>query len=71
MAKDKRLHLICGCIIALIIGLYSPLAGFVAGAIAGALKELYDYACYGGPDVYDFLATVAGAAIGAGIAMYL
>lgn len=64
MPYDKKLHLICGCIIALFVGLYSPAYGLLASLLAGAAKELYDYYDYGLFDKYDMLATWAGAVIG-------
>lgn len=32
---DKKLHLICGCILALLVGLYNPIYGLSAGALIG------------------------------------
>lgn len=63
MPHDKKLHLICGCIISLLIGLHNPIYGLLVGMIAGIAKELYDYLDYGLFDKYDMLATWAGAVI--------
>lgn len=69
---DKQLHFGAGFAVAIVGSLaFGPAAGLILGVTAGALKEMRDYICYGGPDVYDFLATAAGAAVGAGIAMIL
>lgn len=61
---DKKLHFLCGCIIALLVGLYNPLYGLLAGVTAGVVKEVYDYLDYGGPDIKDFLATAVGSILG-------
>ncbi len=61
---DKKLHFLCGCIIAMLVGLYNPLYGLLAGVVAGVAKEVYDYFDYGLADKYDMLATWAGALIG-------
>ena len=61
---DKKLHLICGCIIALLVGLYNPIYGLLAGMIAGVAKEVYDYYDYNLFDKYDMFYTWAGAVIG-------
>lgn len=69
---DKQLHFGAGFAIAVVGGIaFGPAIGLILGVITGALKEMRDYICYGGPDVYDFLATAAGAAVGAGITMIL
>lgn len=60
----KKLHFLCGCIIALLIGLYNPLYGLYAGVTAGIAKEYYDLFNYGLFDEYDTLFTWVGAAIG-------
>lgn len=64
MPYDKKLHLICGCIIALLIGLYNPICGLSAGVTAGAAKEVYGYYDYGKFDTKDMFFTWAGALIG-------
>lgn len=70
--RDKQLHFGAGFAIAVIGSLaFGSAAGLISGVSAGALKEMRDYICYGGPDVYDFLATAAGAAAGAGTVMIL
>lgn len=69
MSYDKKLHFLCGCIIALLIGLYNPIYGLLAGMTAGVAKEVYDYYDYGLPDKYDMLATWAGAFIGTCLCM--
>lgn len=69
MAEDKKLHLICGCIIALLIGLYNPIYGLLAGMTAGVAKELYDYLDYGLFDTKDMLFTWAGALLGTCLCM--
>lgn len=69
MPYDKKLHFLCGCIIALLIGLYNPIYGLLAGITAGVAKEVYDYYDYGGPDIKDFLATAVGSILGACLCM--
>lgn len=64
MPHDKKLHLLCGCIILLLIGLYNLIYGLLAGVVAGVAKEVYDYYDYGLFDKYDMFATWAGALIG-------
>lgn len=61
--KDKLLHFIAG---ALIVALYASVKAFapyawVAGVVAGALKEFYDSRGNGSVEVLDFAATTAGA----------
>jgi hypothetical protein len=65
MGDDKKLHFLCGCIISLLVGLYNPTYGLLAGMVAGLAKEVYDYIDYGGPDIKDFLATAVGSILGA------
>ena len=60
---DKLLHFIAG---ALIVALCAFIKGFapyawVAGVIAGMLKEFYDSRGNGSVEVLDFAATTAGA----------
>ena len=64
MPYDKKLHFLCGFIIALLIGLYNPAYGLYAGVTAGVAKEIYDYYDYGLFDKMDMLFTWAGAVIG-------
>jgi hypothetical protein len=66
---DKKLHFRCGCIIALLIGLYDPILGLSTGVVAGVAKEVYDYFDYGLLDTKDMLFTWAGAAIGTCLCM--
>lgn len=61
--QDKLLHFISG---ALIVALCSFIKGFapyawVAGVVAGALKEFYDSRGNGSVELLDFAATTAGA----------
>lgn len=61
--QDKLLHFIAG---ALIVALCSFIKGFapyawVAGVVAGMLKEFYDSRDNGSVEVLDFAATTAGA----------
>ena len=61
--QDKLLHFIAG---ALIVALCSFIKGFapyawVAGVVAGMLKEVYDSRGHGSVEVLDFAATTAGA----------
>lgn len=61
--QDKLLHFIAG---ALIVALCAFVKGFapyawVAGVVAGALKEFYDSRSNGSVEVLDFAATTAGA----------
>lgn len=61
--QDKLLHFIAG---ALIVALCAFVKGFapyawVAGVVAGMLKEFYDSRGNGSVEVLDFAATTAGA----------
>lgn len=61
--QDKLLHFIAG---ALIVALYASVKGFapyawVAGVVAGVLKEFYDSRGSGSVELLDFAATTAGA----------
>lgn len=41
---DKRLHLLAGAVIALLVGVFTePALGLIAGIVAGVGKEVYDY----------------------------
>jgi hypothetical protein len=67
MQKDKQLHLLAGLALAIIAGLlFCPLVGLVTAAVVGALKEIiWDWLLKKGtPELLDFVATVAGGAIG-------
>lgn len=66
IARDKIDHLVAGYAIAITIGIQStPLIGFIAGAVAGAAKELvWDWWLgKGEPEWFDFIATLIGAAL--------
>lgn len=64
MTIDKQAHFFAGAAIAASVALYAdPLLGLAAGIIAGALKEVRDRAGFGTPDIWDFIATAAGAAV--------
>ena len=67
IAVDKQLHLGGGFAVALLVGLHTQQwqLGLLAGVTAGAVKEVLDEIAYGGADFKDFLATAAGAALGA------
>lgn len=69
MPYDKKLHILCGLLLSLLIGVYNPIYGLFAGVVAGVAKEVYDYYDYGLFDKYDMLATWAGAVIGACLCM--
>lgn len=61
--QDKLLHFIAG---ALIVALCAFVKGFapyawIAGVVAGMLKEFYDSRDNGSVEVLDFAATTAGA----------
>lgn len=73
---DKMLHIAAGCLIALVVSVFFGLGwGLGVGVAAGFLKESYDFVMnswsekHGKPDthdvdIYDFIATVFGTAIG-------
>lgn len=69
MPYDKKLHFLCGLLISLLIGLYNPTYGLLAGMMAGVAKEVYDYYDYGVFDEDDMLATGVGAVVGACLCM--
>lgn len=61
--KDKLLHFIAGALIVALcasVKVFAPYA-WVAGVIAGALKEFYDSRGNGSVELLDFAATTAGA----------
>ena len=67
MPRDKKLHLLAGLALAIIAGLlFCPRIGLAAAAVIGALKEIvWDWLLKKGtPEFMDFVATVAGGAIG-------
>lgn len=60
--QDKLLHFIAGALIVALCAsakAFSPYA-WVAGVIAGALKEFFDSRSNGSVEVLDFAATTAG-----------
>ena len=66
--QDKLKHLLAGIGISLVFGVqFSLLIGLITAAIVGALKEIiWDWLLKKGtPEFLDFVATVAGEAIGA------
>ncbi len=67
MTKDKLYHLIAGFVIAISIGLFSPILGLVAAVLAGIAKDVvWDlYLKRGTFELLDILATAVGAVIGA------
>lgn len=65
--KDKQKHLLAGLALSLLAGLlFCPLIGLAIAAVVGALKEtIWDWLLKKGtPEPLDFVATVAGGAIG-------
>ncbi len=65
--KDKKLHLLAGLALSILAGLlFCPRIGLAAAAVIGALKEIiWDWLLKRGtPEFLDFVATVAGGAIG-------
>ena len=72
MPLDKLIHALVGIIIGLVVTLLSnPVAGVCAALGVGAAKEwIYDaWMQKGNFEAADFWATVAGGAIGAGVAL--
>ena len=66
--QDKLKHLLAGIGISLVFGVqFLPLIGLITAAIVGALKEIiWDWLLKKGtPELLDFVATVAGGALGA------
>jgi hypothetical protein len=47
------------------------LAGIGISALLGAGKELWDKLCKRTPDIWDFVATVSGGVVGAGLTALL
>ena len=64
LPPDKAGHLIAGLVVFCIFGLFSPIIGLCAAVVVGAAKEAGDSTGRGNVEVFDFLATVAGGAIG-------
>jgi hypothetical protein len=65
---DKQAHALAGAVIALALGYVLPAwIAFMAAAVAGLLKEVYDYyhPKTNTSDGLDFLATAAGGLLGA------
>ena len=74
MAKDKKMHVICGAVIGAIVTLGAgPLAGVITAAAIGAGKEvIYDYLMgKGTPEWADMIATTGGGVIGAAVILLL
>ena len=68
MPKDKKLHWLAGLALSLAAGLlFCPIVGLATAAVVGALKEtIWDWLLKKGtPELLDFVATVAGGALGA------
>ena len=67
MPSDKILHFIAGAIVSVFASyLFGAMTGFLLGVAVGAGKELHDYLRpeTNTPDVWDFVATATGAALG-------
>ena len=61
---DKQAHFWAGAAIAASVTLYTnPLIGLAACIVAGVGKELRDATGRGTPDIWDAVATVAGAVV--------
>jgi len=66
--KDKWKHLLVGLVLSLLAGLlFCPIVGLATAAVVGTLKEIiWDWLLKKGtPEFLDFVATVAGGALGA------
>ena len=62
---DKKLHFLAGLLICIIASVaVNPTYGLAFAMTAGVFKEVYDWYDYGGPDVYDCLATWLGGFVG-------
>ena len=66
LPADKAGHLIAGLVVFCVFGLFSPIHGLAAAIFVGALKEAWDSTGRGNVEVFDFLATAGGGAIGFG-----
>lgn len=67
---DKRKHFYVGFVIALVVGvLFGALVDFVAGSLAGAIKEWWDSKGHGTVELMDFIFTMIGALCGALVAL--
>ncbi len=74
MPQDKQKHLLAGLALSILAGLFVyPLIGLVTAAVVGALKEIvWDWLLKKGtPELLDFVATVAGGVLGAGLTLLL
>lgn len=67
IALDKQAHVLAGAVIALAVAAVAgPVWGGIAGIMAGVAKEAFDRLTGRGvPDVWDAVATDAGAIAGA------
>ena len=64
LTADKYLHLIAGLVIAAFFNIALGMEACIAPVIvAGFIKEFIDEWRYGGADIADFAATVAGGAV--------
>jgi hypothetical protein len=69
---DKKLHFIAGLLICIIASItVNPTYGLAFAMTAGVFKEIYDWYDYGGPDVYDCIATWLGGWVGYAVAMMI
>lgn len=73
MTKDKLYHLVAGFAIALIFGLFNPIAGLIIAVGAGLTKDVvWDlYLKRGTFEVLDIFATVIGAIMGTVMAILI
>ena len=55
IAKDKKLHYMCGLCLSLIFGYNNPIIGVIVGRVAGVLNEVYDKFDYGKFDIMDMV----------------
>ncbi len=60
LKSDKLLHLLAGFFVAALVYPLSIIAVIPAVVVVAGLKELRDALGHGTPDVWDFVATVAG-----------
>lgn len=64
LSADKYLHIIAGMVIAAFFNIALGMGACIAPVIvAGFIKEFIDEWRYGGADIADFAATVAGGAV--------
>ena len=67
MPSDKVLHFVAGVVVSAFASyLFGAMTGLVLALAVGAGKELHDYMRpeTNTPDVWDFIATAAGAIVG-------